>query len=96
LEKLRVSEEAIERESPAMASLCYGLTTETRDGRSVLESINDFTKILQYAGIQRRSLFEWNLYFSKWICGPLGYKHPGDVARRLLDAPYTPRDEAAD
>lgn len=93
LQALTVSEEAIQRERDAMAEVCYGLTTGTVDGRSVLGSINDFTKPLQHVGLEGRSLTEWNLYFTRWMCGPLGYKHPGDVARRLLDPPHSSEDE---
>jgi len=90
LQVLQISEEAIQRELNATSRLCYGLTTATPEGRSVLGSINDFTKILQYMGLEGRSLYDWNLYFTTWVCGPLGYKYPGEMARQLLDPPTQP------
>jgi hypothetical protein len=87
LQELQIPEEAIQRELNAMSELCYGLTTGTSDGRSVLGSIIDFTKPLQYSGLEDRSLPEWNLHFTRWICGPLGNKRPGEMARQLLDPP---------
>jgi len=90
LQALQISEEAIQRELDAMTGLCYGLTTATPEGRSVLGSINDFTKVLQYMGLEDRSLHDWNLYFTTWVSGALGYEYPGDVTRQLLEPPTSP------
>jgi hypothetical protein len=87
LKALQISEEVIQRELNAMTGLCYGLTTGTSEGRSVLGSMNDFMRPLEHAGLKDRSLYDWNLYFTEWMCGPLGYKYPGEVARHLLEAP---------
>lgn len=88
LQALQVSEEATQRELYAINELRYGPTTGTSDGRSVLGSMIDFTKPLQYIGLAKRSLPEWNLYFTNWICGPLKAKRPGDIARHLLEPPH--------
>ena len=88
-----ISEDAIALEQRAMGQMCYGLTTEKPIGRSVLGSIKDFTNALQYGDITERSLFDWNLYFSDWMCGPLDYQHPADVARQLLEAAVSPQAE---
>ena len=74
-----------------MGQMCYGLTTERPIGRSALGSINDYANVLKCSDITERSLFDWNFYFSDWICGPLDYKHPTEVARRLLEAPIIPK-----
>jgi hypothetical protein len=85
LRDIDIPEEALLRESGAMERMCYGLTTGTSTGRSVLGSINDYTNALQNSDLDERSLHDWNVYFSHWICGPLGYAHPSEVARRLLE-----------
>ena len=86
LRAINISEEAIALEQREMGQMCYGLTTERPNGRSVLGSIKDYANVLKYGDMMERSLFDWNLYFSDWICGPLDYQHPADVARQLLEA----------
>ena len=93
LRAIDISEEAIALEQRAMGQMCYGLTTERPIGRSILGSIKDFTNALQYGDITERSLFDWNLYFSDWRCGPLDYKHPADVSRHLLEAAVSSQAE---
>jgi hypothetical protein len=85
LRAIDISEEALDKEIREMGRMCYGLTTGTADGRSVLGSINDYTNALRNSELEERSLFDWNFYFSGWICGPLDYKHPAEAARRLLE-----------
>ena len=91
LRAINISEDAIALEQRAMGQMCCGLTTERPIGRSVLGSIKDYANVLKCGDIAERSLFDWNLYFSDWICGPLGYEHPANVAHRLLDAQIIPR-----
>lgn len=86
LRALDISEEVLARERRQMSQLSYGLTTGTPNGRSVLGTINDYTKALRYSDLSERSLFDWTLHFSRWLCGPLGYERPSEVARRLLEA----------
>lgn len=93
LRVIDISEDAIALEQRAMGQMCYGLTTERPIGRSVLGSIKDYANVLKYGDLNERSLFDWNLYFSDWLCGPLGYQHPADVARQLLEAAIPPQTE---
>lgn len=96
LETLDIAPEAIERERREMQALRYGVTTGTAPGRSVLGSMNDYTNVLCYGDFLVKSLAEWNTYFLDWMCGPLDYKHPGDVARqRLLDKLLEPDASAS-
>lgn len=94
LQSLQIPEEAIQRELNATSRLCYGLTTGTPEGRSVLGSIIDFTKVLQYMGLGEQSLPEWNLYFTEWICKPLDYENPGEMALQLLEPPKQPETDS--
>jgi hypothetical protein len=84
LRALDIPEDAIARERREMNQMGYGLTTGTPTGRSVLGSINDYTNALRYSDLAERTLSDWNVTFSDWMCGPLGYKHPQEVARQLL------------
>lgn len=84
LHALDVPEDAICLEQKAMSEMCYGLTTGTVSGRSVLGSIKDMTNALHNSEIGERSLSDWNLYYSRWLHKPLEYVRPKEVARRLL------------
>jgi hypothetical protein len=87
LETLDLPPTLIERECHEMREMCYGVTTGTPQGRSVLGSMNDYANVLRYGDFSGKTLPEWNLYFRDWLCGPLGYERPGAVARqRLLEA----------
>lgn len=85
LRAIGVPDAAIAREIREMETMDYGLTTDGAQGRSVLGSMNDYTYALCNSELAEQSLSEWNLHFSTWICGPLGYGHPAEAARRLLD-----------
>lgn len=84
-----LTEDAIARERHEMQQMRFSPTTGTPDGRNVLGTINDYSRALCYAGLEGRSLAEWNLHFSKWICGPLGNKYPREAAARLLQDALT-------
>lgn len=84
LHEIDVPEGAIVRESREMGQMCYGLTTGAPHGRSVLGSMNEYTNALRFSDMDERSLTDWNRHFSDWICGPLAYGHPSEVARQLL------------
>ena len=84
-----VPEEALLRESQAMERVCLRLTGAKATGRSILGSMNDYTRALQNSDLNERSLFDWKLYFSNWLCGPLRYEHPSEVALRLLKGSRT-------
>lgn len=88
LQSAGIPEEALLQERSAMAEAHYSVTTGTPNGRSVLGSIRDYTTPLEYGDFTERTLEEWNLYFTNWICGPLGYGHPKDVAKEWLLKAY--------
>ncbi len=89
LEDIHVPEAVIERELRETDRMCYGLTTGTTNGRSVLGTINDLTNALHYTDLTEQTLFDVNLHFSDWLCTPLRYEHPRDVATRLLMAAHS-------
>jgi hypothetical protein len=84
LHTLDIPEVAIERELHEMGEVAFGLTSGVPLGRSILGSINDYVTAMRYHDLSERSLPEWNIRFSEWICGPLGYKRPGEIAGQLL------------
>ena len=95
LQDIHVPEALMERELAAMGEMCYGLTTVPPNGRSVLGTINDLTNALRYEDLSQQTLFDVNLHFSDWLCAPLHYKHPRDVAHRLLAATWAEEAIAA-
>jgi len=90
LRSCAIPEASIQEELRHMGTMCYGLTTGTPHGRSVLGSMNDYTRPLEYTDLNARSHGDWNLSFSDRICGPLDYGRPINVARELLAAVATP------
>ena len=84
LQSAGIPEEALLQERREMAEASYSVTTGTPNGRSVLGSIRDYTTPLEYGDFKGRTLEDWNLHFTDWICGPLGYGRPKDVAQSLL------------
>lgn len=84
LQATGIPEEALLQERKAMAEVHYAVTTGTPNGRSVLGSIRDYTTPLEYGDFKGRTLEEWNLHFTDWICGPLGYARPINVAKEHL------------
>jgi len=60
----------------------YGRTKS----RIILGTLNDFTKDLKFMLPQNDySELEWSLYFAETPCGPLDYKNPIEVTRKLFD-----------
>ena len=86
LREISVPKAAIERERAAMESMCYGLTTGTPNGRSVLGTINDYTHMLRYYDLNEHSLPELSLRLSKTPVGPLKMQYPREVALSLFAA----------
>lgn len=84
LHDLEVPESLIERELCATDQMGYGLTTGTPNGRRVLGTMNDMTKALHHQDLRTQTLFDLNLYFSDWLCGPAPYQRPREVALELL------------
>lgn len=84
LTDIHVSHMAIERELGEMATMEIARTAS----RSILGTINDFAIAVTWAiaenpGIDLRQL---SLTLCDTPVGPLGYEHPGGVARQLLGA----------
>jgi len=79
-----VPEEAMEQERSALSSMCYGLTRDASDGRSVLGTMNDFTNALHHYDLNEHTLLELNQRFSEFPCGPKDYKIPRKEALHLL------------
>ncbi len=52
---------------------------------SIKDAGNDYTNAMRYRDLAESTLFDLNVYFSDWICGPLGYKRPSDITRQLLN-----------
>jgi len=84
LNDLEFPADAVDRECRAMQSFQYGTTSAGEHWRSVVGSMNDYLRCMEYSDITERSLEEWNINFSGWICGPLNYGHPKDEARKLI------------
>ena len=84
LHDIEIPEPLIERELRATDQMCYGLTTGTPNGRRVLGTMNDMTRALHHQNLREQTLFDVNLYFSDWLCGPAPYQRPREVATQLL------------
>ncbi|MGI9089747.1 MAG: DUF6933 domain-containing protein [Gemmatimonadaceae bacterium] len=93
LEALGVSDAAISREEQEMVPWFLGPT----QSRSVLGTLNEYVKTLEYereamslpgtASIpDAAAILEQSLFLSQIICSPLQWRHPGEVARDLLEA----------
>lgn len=97
LRRIGASEEEVEREMQAMSPLNFASTKVRMDtgmsvNRSVLGSMNDFTRMVKFS-LQRR---EWPLrdlseQMCETPCGPLQMRSPKEVARDLLRAEPTMR-----
>ena len=90
LRRIGASEKEAEREAREMSPLAFGPTKVISQSgasvnRSVLGSMNDFTRMVKVS-LQLR---EWTLrdlaeQMCETPCGPLGMRSPNEVARELL------------
>ena len=87
LQEFGVSEEAIERERKEMEPLYFATTCGPAVSRSVLGSLNDYTRMLKVS-MEREcwTLGELAVELSMIPCGPLQGSYPRDIARELLQA----------
>jgi hypothetical protein len=90
LRRIGASEEEIEREVQEMSPLTFASTkvlsdTGTSVNRSVLGSMNDFTRMVKFS-LQRREwpLLDLSEQMCETPCGPLQMRSPKEVARELL------------
>jgi len=97
LQRIGVSEEAVEHEVQEMSPLTLASTrvlseTGTSVSRSVLGSMNDFTRMVKFS-LQRREwpLLDLSEQMCETPCGPLQMRSPKEVARELLVAEATMR-----
>jgi hypothetical protein len=86
LSDLGVRQELIDRELSLMEPMYYGRT----NSRRVLGSMNDLIFLFKWmlANGQNLTLHDYSLELARTPCGPIGGKHPEDVARRLLENPH--------
>ena len=97
LRRIGASEEEVEREVQGMSPLTFASTkvlsdTGTSVNRSVLGSMNDFTRMVKFS-LQRREwpLLDLSEQMCETPCGPLQMRSPKEVARDLLRAESTMR-----
>ncbi|MEO7718196.1 MAG: hypothetical protein ABIY70_18490 [Capsulimonas sp.] len=85
LREIGISEDQINREKSQMYPLSYGATTGTPVTRSVIGTMTDYTKHLEYyLGLEEMTLDEIAKILSDIVCGPLNYATPINVAKELL------------
>ena len=79
----------IQHETRLMSPLTYGSTTGAAASRSVIGTMTEYLKPLEYHLIEQEyTLDEISVRLSQDICGPLNWARPVDVAKKLLAESY--------
>ena len=90
LRRIGASEEEVEREVQKMSPLTFASTRVLSDkgtstNRSVLGSMNDFTRMVKFSLLRREwPLLDLSEQMCETPCGPLQMRSPNEVARDLL------------
>jgi hypothetical protein len=80
--ELGVPNKSVENEIIQMFPFFYGRTKN----KIILGTLTDFTKDLKFMLLQNDySELEWSLYFAETPCGPLNYKNPIEVTKKLYE-----------
>ncbi|BDI30770.1 hypothetical protein CCAX7_28210 [Capsulimonas corticalis] len=85
LREIGVADSQIQSEKARMAPLAYGATTDAPAMRSVIGSMTEYTKNLDFfLEAEELTLPEIARKMSDMICGPLQYARPTEAAKKLL------------
>jgi hypothetical protein len=90
LRALAVPDRCVQQELAQMQEVHFGSTLGTAEGRSVLGSLNDFSRMVK--AYYRREVWQphdLSVHLSEVPCGPLGMDSPREVTLSLLKHAYS-------